>query len=130
MFRFTSLLLIGLSLLGCATMEESKKEQELAEALLYYEKAVRWADFSRADKLRRLAPDVTERQHPTDIHITGYREVGRRQLDGGNEIEIAVRIDYYQDDTLKVSSIVDQQHWVYKAAEESWYITTTLPDFR
>jgi hypothetical protein len=131
MKSFFAGLFIALLLTGCASLNEKKKERALEQATMFYERAIRWGDFATATRFQRM--DDAARQPaplPGNVSVTSYQQVNSRILADGNEVNITVRIDYYNSDTLKVVTLTDEQAWRYDPDETAWYITTPLPAFR
>ena len=123
-------LFITLFLTGCATLDEKKKEQTLNDATMFYERAIRWSDFSTVARFQRLEQAATQQAAPPEaIRVTAYRQVSSQVLEDGNEVSITVQIDYYNNDTFKVNTLTDKQVWKYDPVESAWYITTPLPAF-
>lgn len=130
--KSTSLTLLACSLLlGCSALGEAKREQFFSETTLSYENAIRWSEFAAATRFQRLPTGTTNPPIDADkLKVTAYREIGARRLAGGEEVILSVQIDYYHKDTMKVRTLRDEQLWRYHDREESWYVTTPLPDFR
>jgi len=132
--RLTLLIVItSLLLSACAAVDDSKKSITIDKALWKYERAIRWADFGTANSLRRLedtaahSPDPEILQH---IKITSYNIINRTATIDHAEIRLAVEIVYYNDNSMKLATIIDNQVWKYDPAIKDWYITTPLPPFK
>jgi hypothetical protein len=131
MKSFFAGLFIALLLTGCASLNERKKERTLEQATMIYERSIRWGDFETATRFQRLDDAATRPTAlPGNVSVTSYQQVNSRTLADGNEVKITVRIDYYNNDTLKVVTLTDEQAWKYYPDETAWYITTPLPAFR
>jgi hypothetical protein len=127
---FTVCLLTTL-LSGCATLDEKKKEQYFNDTVRVYEQAIRWADFATATSFQRLEQTATPQAMPPDsIRVTSYQQLNAQVLADGEEVRVSVKIDYYNSDTLKVVTLMDNQVWKFDPDETAWYITTPLPAFR
>ena len=133
MHRIIYSVLLALSLSGCAAVDDSKKTITYDKALWKYETAIRWVDFGTANSLRRLedssaySPDLKTLQH---IKVTSYNVVNKVMSEDHAEVQLAVEIVYYNDRSMKLITIVDNQVWKYDPAIKSWYITTPLPPFK
>jgi hypothetical protein len=133
MNRTLVLLLTAILLQACAAVGDSKKSISLDKALYYYESAIRWADFPAADSLRRYqgepvpvtAPDKLKR-----IKVTGYDVVSTNPSGDETTVYITVKISYYDEDSLKLKSLTDNQIWQYDDQQKIWYISTPLPVFK
>lgn len=133
MNRIIVLLLTAVLLQGCAAIDDSKKTISLDQSLYYYESAMRWADFTAADSLRRYegAPaPATDPAKLQRIKITGYDVLKTVPSDDESSVYITVRISYYDEDNLKLTSVTDNQVWQYDTGQEVWYISTPLPVFK
>ena len=133
MKRIIVLLLTAVLLQGCAAIDDSKKTISLDQSLYYYESAMRWADFTAADSLRRYegAPaPATDPAKLQRIKITGYDVLNTVPSDDESSVYITVRISYYDEDNLKLTSVTDNQVWQYDAGQNVWYISTPLPVFK
>ena len=100
MKSFFAGLFIALLLTGCASLNEKKKERALEQATIFYERAIRWGDFATAARFQRM--DDAAKQPaalPTNVSVTSYQQVNSRALADGNEVNITVRIDYYNNDS-------------------------------
>ena len=133
MHRFIYPILLVLSLSGCAAVDDSKKTITYDKALWKYETAIRWVDFGTANSLRRLedssaySPDLKTLQH---IKVTSYNVVNKVMSEDHAEVRLAVEIVYYNDRSMKLITIIDNQIWKYDPAIKDWYITTPLPPFK
>ena len=133
MHRIIYSVLLALSLSGCAAVDDSKKTITYDKALWKYETAIRWVDFGTANSLRRLedssaySPDLKTLQH---IKVTSYNVVNKVMSEDHAEVQLAVEVVYYNDRSMKLITIVDNQVWKYDPAIKNWYITTPLPPFK
>lgn len=131
MKRIFLLLLASSLLAGCASIGENKKQQGLEEATLFYEKAIRWGDFTAASRFQHTETGSSQPVRNLDkIKVTSYRQVNSRTLEDDSKVIISVQIDYYHSDSMKLITLSDEQVWKYEADKSAWYITTPLPDFR
>lgn len=125
--------LAALLLSACAAVDKSKKSITLDQALRNYETAIRWAEFKAADSLRRL--DGNSHYTPSAetlkrIRVTSYETGNMTALDDNTIVNIQVEIVYYNEGTMKLVTLTDNQVWKYDPDIKSWYITTPLPAFR
>jgi hypothetical protein len=133
MHRIICSVLLALSLSGCAAVDDSKKTITLDKALWKYETSIRWVDFGTANSLRRLedssaySPDLETLQH---IKVTSYNVVNKIMSEDRAEVRLAVEIVYYNDRSMKLITIIDNQVWKYDPAIKDWHITTPLPPFK
>jgi hypothetical protein len=133
MYRLICSVLLALSLSGCASVDASKKTITYDKAMWKYETAIRWVDFGTANSLRRLedqsayTPDLSTLQH---IRVTSYTLIQKTISEGNSQAQLAVEITYYNDQTMKLVTIIDNQIWKYDPVIKDWYISTPLPPFK
>jgi len=132
--RLTLLIAItSLLLSACAAVDDSKKSITYDKALWKYETAIRWVDFGTANTLRRLedtsayTPDLDTLQH---IKVTSYNVVNKTISEDHAEARLTVEIVYYNDNSMRLITIIDNQLWKYDPAIKDWYISTPLPPFK
>jgi uncharacterized protein YceK len=127
-------IVIMLMLGACASIDSRKKASTFETALFRYSKAIRWSEFGMADSMRRLPEDLPAATRPPGqlehIRVTGYETLATDSSPDGSEIRVSARIVYYHEDGLRVNSLIDNQIWQYDDEQDTWYITTPLPDFR
>ena len=133
MHRIIYTILMALLLSGCAAVDDSKKTITYDKALWKYETAIRWVDFGTANSLRRLedvnayTPDVETLQH---IKVTSYNLLNKTLSEDNAEARLTVEIVYYNDRSMKLITIIDNQIWRYDSAIKDWYLATPLPPFK
>lgn len=133
MYRIICSILLALSISGCAAVDDSKMTITYDKALWKYETAIRWVDFGTANSLRRLedpsvfSPDLETLQH---IKVTSYDVMNKTVSEDRAEIKLVVKIVYYNDANMKLSTIIDNQVWKYDPEIKNWYISTPLPAFK
>ena len=133
MHRFIYPILLVLSLSGCAAVDDSKKTITYDKALWQYETAIRWVDFSTANSLRRLEDSSAYTPDPNtlrNIKVTSYKVINKTESEDHAEVRLTVEIIYYNDRSMKLATIIDNQVWKYDPAIKGWYITTPLPPFK
>ncbi|MGD8618155.1 MAG: hypothetical protein PVH54_03110 [Gammaproteobacteria bacterium] len=133
MNRIILLILTTILLHACAAVDDSKKSISLDKALYYYESAMRWGDFPAANSLRRHEGEPAPATDPAKlkrIKVTGYDIVSTNPSDDEATVYITVKISYYDEDNLKLMSLVDNQVWQFDDQQEIWYISTPLPVFK
>jgi hypothetical protein len=133
MYRILVLILTAILLHACASVDDSKKSINFDKTLYYYESAMRWADFPAANSLRRYEGDpapVTNPDKLKRIKVTGYDIVDTKPSDDESAVYITVKISYYDEDNLKLMSLIDNQVWQFDGKQQSWYISTPLPVFK
>jgi len=132
-YRLFILSMVALLLSACTAVGDSKKAITLDQALRNYETAIRWVEFKAADSMRRLEGNADYTPSPDTlkhIRVTSYETVNMTAFDDNSIMNIQVEIVYYNDDTMKLLTLTDNQVWKYDPDIKSWYITTPLPAFR
>jgi hypothetical protein len=132
MNRIIVFLLTAILLQACAAVDDSKKSINLDQTLYYYESAMRWADFSAANSMRRSEGDTVPANNPEKlkhIKVTGYDVLSTKPSDDETKVFITVKISYYDEDNLKLRTLVDNQVWQFDEEQKVWYISTPLPVF-
>lgn len=127
------LILITLALQACAAVDDSKKSISLDQALYFYESTMRWADFTAANSLRRYEGPAVPGNDPEKlarIKVTAYETISTRPSDDNASVYITARISYYDEASLKVMTLTDNQVWEYDKEQDAWHITTPLPVFK
>lgn len=129
--RYPGLLLLLISLVGCSTLSTKQRLSMLDSALFQYSEAIRWSDFSAAEKMRRADARTTVTTPPpaTPIRVTACNTAQVVTSNEDSEAAVTMTISYYTDDGLMLKTVNDQQHWVYDADAGSWFITSPLPAF-
>lgn len=133
MYRLICSAIIAIAISGCAAVDDSKKTITYDKALWKYETAIRWVDFGTANSLRRLedpsafSPDLETLQR---IKVTSYDVMNKTVSEDRAEIKLVVKIVYYNDANMKLSTIIDNQVWKYDPEIKNWYISTPLPAFK
>ena len=133
MYRIIYSILLALSLSACAAVDDSKKTITYDKALWQYETAIRWVDFSTANSLRRLEDSSAYTPDPNtlrNIKVTSYDIINKTVSEDHAEVRLTVEIVYYNDRSMKLATIIDNQVWKYDPAIKGWYITTPLPPFK
>ena len=131
MHRIITLLIIALLLSGCASVGNSKRSITLEKATRIYDNAIRWGDYDVANSLRKQpaagspGPVLLRR-----IKVTALEPVSMSVSEDQSEVQRVVEIRYYNEDSMKIVTLMDHQMWKYDAAEKTWQLVTPLPAFR
>ena len=133
MYRIICSVLLALLLPGCAAVDDSKKTITYDKALWKYETAIRWVDFGTANSQRRLEDPAAYTPSPEllrHIKVTSYNVMNKSLSEDHAEMKLTVEIVYYNDTTMRLSTITDNQVWEYDYEIKDWYISTPLPPFK
>ena len=129
--RTAILLFIALLMSGCASVDDSKKTITLENAMRQYERAIRWGEFQTANLLRKSSTGTAANMAGLrSVRVTAYDIVGKTESEDRTRAQIDVEIRYYNEYTMKVMTIIDQQIWEYDPEGKSWYITSPMPAFK
>jgi hypothetical protein len=125
------LLLISTFLCSCASLEGKQRDSDFDTATTQYARAIRWGDFEGAEQMRHLSDSQTATPPPGEnIKVAGYHTLRLERTADGNVVKLTVRIDYYNQDEMKLKNITDQQVWKYDSDDRHWHITSALPEFK
>ena len=130
--RITGLLVLLVMTLGaCTSLDDKKRDASFETAIYQYVQAMRWSDFSAANRLRK--PDsvaIPPVQAGEQIRVTACETVQVNASSDASEAAVAMKITYYQDDGMTLKTLIDQQLWKYDATQQAWYITSPPPVFK
>jgi uncharacterized protein YceK len=132
MQRLVTAFLVMMLLSACGTIEKEKKSQSLHNSTRFYEYALRWSDYEKADGMRK--PESLS-QSPDPASLEKYRVTSYKTLDSsmsadGMVYNQVIEIHYYNEDNLRERKITDRQEWVYDQDADVWYLDGPLPSFR
>lgn len=124
--------LMAVLMLGCASIAESKKFEQLEQRQKLYAKAIRWSAYDTAAALIRTRDSedkVTDLSRYEAYRVTGYEELGSTLSADQNESVNVVLFRFYHAETGSVHKLRQTQLWWYDEESRSWYLDGTLPDF-
>lgn len=126
------LILIFLSVSGCATYREQKKFDALDRTTDSYETAVRWGYFEMTRNFRKNpeGQDEASLARMRKIKITSYEVLDRKISDDKSEARQVVEIKYFNIEYLIEKTIIDKQLWKYDEEEQRWYLSSIFPVFQ
>ncbi|MEW8299359.1 MAG: asparagine synthetase [Candidatus Thiodiazotropha sp.] len=118
-------------LTACQTLEEKRRSQSLQDTLRSYEATIRWSSGLYAGKFRDPQLDVNETgRQRKNIRVTHYEVVqGPTMLGDKRAVQTAV-IQYVLQENQIVREITDQQVWLYDEAQEKWFLSSQVPEFK
>jgi hypothetical protein len=124
------LLLAVLSLSGCMSLEERKKDAALDTTLSHYRTAMRWGHwdtlFSYRDASAPQAPDIKTE----NIRVTAY-EIRQPPVPISDEqVSQVVEIQYVVEDQQRLRKVLDKQDWRHDKENNQWRLHSAFPDFR
>jgi hypothetical protein len=131
MQRLVTALLVML-LCACGTIEKEKKSQSLHNSTRFYEYALRWSDYDKANGMRNpegssASPDLESLKK---YRITSYKPLESSMSPDGMVFNQVIDIHYYNEDNLLERKIIDRQKWIYDQDADVWYLDGPLPSFR
>lgn len=125
------LLLVVIVSGGCESIDRRTQATKLDDALRAYESAIRWNNFAAADQLR--TPDARN-QWPADLdryksfRVTSYALQARRTNPDHTEMTQVIEIQYYNESSMHVRTVIDEQVWRYDSASKQWSLHGPLPN--
>ncbi|HDK37616.1 MAG TPA: hypothetical protein ENG92_01175 [Thiolapillus brandeum] len=130
---FLLMVLVGLLLSGCETMDKAKKNQAMDFRLKEYAHEVRWGAIEALPAY--LEPEMVEEQEPVatdpeNIRVTDYEILNYPRSNGDGQIVQTVRINYLFRDRQVVHTLVDAQTWEYDEEDKIWYRVNPIPAFK
>ncbi|HYN77836.1 MAG TPA: hypothetical protein VES73_08590 [Lamprocystis sp. (in: g-proteobacteria)] len=132
--RLSGVLVLGLLLAGCGTLEKDKRARGLQAATTGYHAALRWGYFETA--YGYVHPDQrTGKELPSvfkDLRVTEYDVVQPLAGTGAGQTEATqtVTIDYLFEDRQVVKTVLDRQVWRYDPKLATWWLASGLPKFQ
>ncbi|MFO7494819.1 MAG: hypothetical protein R6X05_04200 [Desulfobacterales bacterium] len=119
--------LAALLLSGCASYNSHVQAQSFARVTRSYGLALEWSDYEAAANFLEHAPPPEDIAHLKAFKVTAY-EIRRVQfLDDDSHVDQTVAIHYYKTDELIERTYIDQQSWVFRPQEKTWYLRSGLP---
>ncbi len=129
---FTTLVLAGLTLTGCAGSSQQTKTLELT--LNQYEQIIRWSQWDGAVDL--LAPEYLQNNPITRLdmdrlrlfRVTAYTVRSAIPFDAGMGLSQTVEIRLFNRNRAVERTLIDRQEWRYDPDRERWFLHSGLPD--
>lgn len=129
----TTACILGLFILGCATIKEFGKMDKFEETSSAYEHAIRWSDFDFAAAFldpSEKKPDRLGQSIVKNVKVTDYRVRKTAVSQDESQVVQIVEISYYRTDNVVVNKIMDHQLWEWDPEKSQWYIKTGFPHFK
>lgn len=132
MFDLRLLLLLPLliSLAGCSSVSERKKENALDSTLSQYRVAMRWGRWDTLVGFRAAkAPEMPQLDFD-NIRVTAY-EVRQPPVPVGEGVVAqVVEIHYVLNDLQRLRKLYDKQEWRHDEETLQWTLYSPFPEFR
>ena len=127
------IVVLSLLVIGCASITDMKKMEQLEKATDGYELAIRWSDFDLASTFLKNQedPDLdTQIENLKQFNVTDYKV--KRYLPNADQTQLLIiaRIQYFKKNGLVVKDISHRQLWEYDKEKKGWFLTTGLPDLK
>lgn len=129
---YHNICLVLLLLLGaCAAPSD---EMKLFDRTIFaYEKALRWQDYDFVISIHKsehatLTPE--KRKTLKQYRVTGYNVVYTKMEADEQHATQVIELKYYNDTYNVVRDLTIQNDWEFNVAEQRWYLTNPLPDFK
>ena len=130
--RILAIVILVLLVVGCGSLTQLRKMEQLDQTTQAYEQAIRWSEFDYA--MIFLEPSEIEENPPDEsfykrIKVTEYKvKKTAFSEDEAQAIQI-VEISYYKIDNVIVKSFSDHQLWEWDTKDKRWYLKSGLPAF-
>ncbi len=126
--------LIGIWIVGCATIGDMNRLDRFNEIARDYKMAMRWSDFEIVNSYRKEAKSegVFEKVQKlkNEIQVVSYDVRDITVSSDYTKVTQVVEIHYYRLDRMVEKTIQTEEVWEYDEARESWVITGGFPDFK
>ena len=132
-FKYLFLLFLLLSLTACNTLQSRSKPNVLQRTLSEYEAVIRWGILNNAYSF--LRPDMAAETYPKNarfknIRVTGYDVIVKPSNLSEDLVRQIAWIRYVHVDQQIVREINDEQLWEYDEAENKWWRSNPIPEFK
>ena len=127
------IILIGLLVIGCASVTEMNKMGKFEQTSHSYELAIRWSDFEMASSFIKDQenPDIAAQiEHLKQFQVTAYEVKRFLPSADKNQVLVFASVQYFKRDSLIVNSYSHRQIWHFDPDKEGWYLTSGLPDLK
>lgn len=134
MLLSTRLLSTALLFLFVAACVGPSEEVKLFDRSIFaYEKALRWQDYDFVLSIHKsehatLTPE--KRKALKQYRVTGYNVVYSKMENDQRHATQVIEIKYYNEAYNVVRELTIQNEWEFNVAEQRWYLTNPLPDFK
>ena len=127
------IVLLTLLAVACASVTDMKQLEKFDQTSHAYELAIRWSDFDMASSFIKDQenPDLAAQiEHLKQYQVTAY-EV-KRILPAADKSQVLVFADvqYFKRDGLIVKNYSHRQLWQFDPDQQSWYLTSGLPELK
>jgi hypothetical protein len=128
-----SVFLLLLLVPGCTTISDRLTMNKFSEASRAYGEAILWSHFEAANLYRKSGGDADK---PPDFEKLKTIKVAMydvKQIDLAEDkrhVNQVVEIKYYKLDNMIIKTVRDEQLWEYDPKENSWYLSSDLPQFK
>jgi hypothetical protein len=128
-----AIFLLAVLLMGCASLTDQVRMNKYDEITRAYGEAIVWGHFDAASLFLKddggtaPPPDI---QKLENIKVASYDVKNIKRSEDKSQITQIVEIKYYKRNQMIVTSIRDEQVWVYDSHQRSWLLKTGLPSFK
>jgi hypothetical protein len=129
-YSLTLLILVVLSLPGCLSMGESKRDLSLQKTLRNYETVVRWGVRERIKDFSDQVSESSVAQANEGIRVTHYEVLQGPILVSEEQARQLVRIQYVFKENQVVKEVMDRRVWQYDEEENVWVLKSAQPVFK
>ena len=125
--------LLAVLMLGCASISDQMMMSKYDETTRAYGEAIVWGHFEAASLFLKneggiaSTPDI---QKFENIKVASYDVKNVKRADDKSQVTQIVEIKYYKLNQMIVTSLRDEQLWVYDSTHRNWMLQSGLPSFK
>jgi hypothetical protein len=129
-YAYSGFLLVFL-LVGCTSISDYRKIDQLDEANRVFKNAMIWSEFQTAAAF--LAPKqaaAVDLDKLKNVKVTNYNVKKVIISEPKTRVGQIVEISYYKKDVMIERTVTDNQLWEYDDAQAKWVLTSGFPEFK
>jgi hypothetical protein len=127
------IVVLSLLVVGCASVTEMQRIDKFEQTADAYELAIRWSDFEMASSFLKdqqdpqIAPLI---ENLKQFKVTAYTV--KRYIPSADKSQVLIIADvqFFKINGLIVKNISHRQLWEFDKDKQSWFLTSSLPDFK
>jgi hypothetical protein len=127
------IVVLSLLVVGCASVTEMQRIDKFEQTADAYELAIRWSDFEMASSFLKDQQDpqiATLIENLKQFKVTAYTV--KRYIPSADKSQVLIIADvqFFKINGLIVKNISHRQLWEFDKDKQSWFLTSSLPDFK
>jgi len=126
-------ILLPLLLVSCASISAMKRMEKFEQTSQAYEDAIRWSDFEAAGfflKAQETENISAQLENLQQFKVASYTVRQFLPSKDQSQVLLIAEIQYFKVNGLILKKLSHRQLWEYDRAEERWFLTSGLPDFK